>query len=95
VSIRRELLDHAIVLHGDHLRWFVQVYARYHNAQRIHPGINKDSPEPREIHVNGEIDKVAVENETLRPEMVRTTLFVFRKISSAIFMIAQNNALNS
>jgi transposase InsO family protein len=59
-SIRRECLDHVIVLNEDHLRGTLREYVNYYNAQRTHLGIGKDSPEPREVQAEGEIDKVAV-----------------------------------
>jgi hypothetical protein len=37
-------------------------YVRYYNTQRTHLGIRKDSPEPREVQAEGEIDKVPVVN---------------------------------
>jgi transposase InsO family protein len=61
-SIRRECLDHSIILNEMHLRGILQEYVRYYNAKRTHLGIGKDSPEPREVQVNGEIDRVAVLN---------------------------------
>jgi putative transposase len=61
-SIRRECLDHFIILNEMHLRGILQEYVRYYNAKRTHLGIGKDSPEPREVQVNGEIDGVAVLN---------------------------------
>jgi putative transposase len=59
-SIRRECLDHLIVLNEGHLRGILQEYIRYYNTQRTHLGIGKDSPEPREIQFSGEIDQVGV-----------------------------------
>ena len=61
-SIRRECLDHLIIINETHLRGTLRAYIRYYNAQRTHLGINKDSPEPREVQAEGEIDKVAVVN---------------------------------
>jgi len=61
-SIRRECLDHVIILNETHLRGILEGYVRYYNTQRTHLGINKDSPEPREVQTEGEIDKVAVAN---------------------------------
>jgi len=61
-SIRRECLDHVIIFNEPHLREILQDYIRYYNAQRTHLGINKDSPEPRKVQSDGEIDRVAVVN---------------------------------
>jgi putative transposase len=61
-SIRRECLDHLIIMNESHLRAMLQSYIRYYNTQRTHLGINKDSPAPRQVQTDGEIDKVAVVN---------------------------------
>ncbi|MDP2886980.1 MAG: integrase core domain-containing protein [Ignavibacteria bacterium] len=61
-SIRRECLDHLIIVNKGHLRGILQRYIRYYNTQRTHLGIGKDSPEPREVQGSGKIDKVAVAN---------------------------------
>jgi transposase InsO family protein len=61
-SIRRECLDHLININDTHLRGILHGYIRYYNAQRTHLGINKDSPETREVQADGEIDKMAVAN---------------------------------
>jgi len=61
-SIRRECLDHLIIMNEEHLRAILQSYIRYYNTQRTHLGINKDSPEPRQVQTDGEIDRVAVVN---------------------------------
>ncbi|MDQ7818037.1 MAG: hypothetical protein RDU14_13500 [Melioribacteraceae bacterium] len=37
-------------------------YFHYYNNQRTHLGLNKDSPESREVQVIGKIDKVQVAN---------------------------------
>jgi putative transposase len=61
-SIRRECLDHLIILNETHLRGILRNYFDYYNTQRTHLGINKDSPEPREVQADGEIEKVTVVN---------------------------------
>jgi transposase InsO family protein len=61
-SIRRECLDHLIILTETHLRGILHEYVHYYNTQRTHLGINKDSPEPREVQADGEIDRVALVN---------------------------------
>jgi transposase InsO family protein len=61
-SIRRECLDHVIVLNEIQLRGILKEYIRYYDAQRTHLGIDKDSPATREVQAEGEIDKVAVAN---------------------------------
>ena len=54
-SIRRECLDHVIVLNADHLRRLLGAYADYCNADRTHLGLDKDAPDFRPIEAEGEI----------------------------------------
>jgi transposase InsO family protein len=61
-SIRRECLDHLIIANESHLRGILQSYIRYYNTQRTHLGVSKDSPEPRKVQADGDIDRVAVAN---------------------------------
>jgi transposase InsO family protein len=61
-SIRRECLDHLIIINETHLRGILHGYIRYYNAQRTHLGINKDSPATRELQAEGEIDTIEVAN---------------------------------
>ncbi len=42
-SVRRELLDHVIVLNKDHLRRLLREYVNYYNADRVHTQL-QDSP---------------------------------------------------
>jgi len=44
-SIRRECLDHVIVLEEAHLRRALQSYARYYNEIRTHWSLDKDVPQ--------------------------------------------------
>ena len=46
-SIRRECLDHVIVLNQVHLRRILTIYSRYYHRTRTHLGLAKDPPEPR------------------------------------------------
>lgn len=48
-SIRRECLDHVIVLSERHLRRILSEYFEYYHEARTHLGLGKDSPVPREI----------------------------------------------
>ena len=45
-SIRRDCLDHVIVLGEGHLRRILKSYLDYH-CSRTHLGLSKDAPEPR------------------------------------------------
>ena len=48
-SIRRECVDHMVVLGEAHLRRMLNSYARYYNESRIHRSLSKDAPFPRAI----------------------------------------------
>src|SRR3977135_571607 len=49
-SIRRECLDHVVVLGERHLRHILLSYMSYHNQARTHLSVNKDAPSPRTVH---------------------------------------------
>ena len=48
-SIRRECVDHIIVLGEAHLRRILKSYARYCNATRTHLSLDKDAPVSRPV----------------------------------------------
>lgn len=48
-TCRRELLDQVIVLNEAHLRRLVHEYIRYYHEDRIHDGLDKDTPDPRTV----------------------------------------------
>src|SRR5215469_9421260 len=48
-SIRRECLDHVIVLHESSLRKTLKLYFDYYHRSRTHLSLGKDAPEPRAI----------------------------------------------
>src|SRR5258706_11609978 len=54
-SIRRECVDHIIVLGEVHLRQILQSYARYYNDIRTHRSLDKDAPVSRQIQRIGSI----------------------------------------
>jgi transposase InsO family protein len=54
-SIRRECLDHVIVLGEAHLRRILKSYADYYNSVRTHRSLHKDAPISRPIHQTGNI----------------------------------------
>jgi HNH endonuclease/integrase-like protein len=54
-SIRRECVDHIIVLDETNLRRILKSYANYYNAARTHLSVNKDAPMPRTVHAVGRI----------------------------------------
>jgi transposase InsO family protein len=48
-SIRRECLDHVVVLGEAHLRRILKSYADYYNSVRMHRSLHKDAPISRPI----------------------------------------------
>jgi putative transposase len=54
-SIRRECLDHVVVLSQRHLRRLLKSYFAYYQCSRTHLALAKDAPEPRAIMRQGEI----------------------------------------
>ena len=54
-SIRRECVDHFIVLDEAHLRCLLRTYARYCNDVRTHRSLNKDAPVSRPVQRTGSI----------------------------------------
>jgi transposase InsO family protein len=54
-SIRRECLDHIVVLGEAHLRRVLRSYARYYNDIRTHRSLNKDAPISRPVQRTGTI----------------------------------------
>jgi transposase InsO family protein len=54
-SIRRECVDHIIVLGEAHLRRILKSYADYYNGARTHRSLNKDAPVSRAVQRAGVI----------------------------------------
>ena len=48
-SIRRECLDHVIVLNERHLRRLLSAYVDYYHRSRTHLALDKDAPDPRAV----------------------------------------------
>ena len=46
---RRELLDHVIPLDEQHLRRLLADFVRYYHVDRIHDGLDKDTPDRRGV----------------------------------------------
>jgi len=61
-SIRRECVDHIIVLGEMHLRRVLKSYAGYYNynSVRTHGSLNKDAPVTRQIQRVGSIKSYAI-----------------------------------
>jgi transposase InsO family protein len=52
-SIRRECLDHIVILGEAHLRRILKFYADYYNGVRTHRSLNKDAPVSRPLQLTG------------------------------------------
>jgi transposase InsO family protein len=59
-SIRRECLDHVIVLGAIHLRRVLKSYADYYNCVRTHRSLSKDAPVSRPVQRTGVISSRAI-----------------------------------
>ncbi len=59
-SIRRECLDHVLVLGEVHLCRILKSYAHYNNGVRTHRSLNKDAPVSRSVQRAGVISSRAV-----------------------------------
>ena len=60
-TIRRECLDHVIVLNERHLKRLLADYFDYYHRWRTHQSLEMDCPDPREIHsaAQGRVAEVA------------------------------------
>src|SRR5271170_2850097 len=54
-SIRRECLDHVVVLSERHLRHLLLSYMKYYNGARTHLSLEKDAPFSRPVERAGQI----------------------------------------
>jgi hypothetical protein len=54
-SLRRECVDHIVVLGEMHLRRVLKSYARYYNETRTHRSLDKDAPISRPVQRDGSI----------------------------------------
>src|SRR6202022_801164 len=52
-SLRRECVDHIIVLGEEHLRRILKNYAAYYNGVRTHRSLQKDAPVSRQVQRSG------------------------------------------
>jgi transposase InsO family protein len=54
-SIRRECVDHFVVLGEAHLRRILRAYAGYYNNIKTHRSLDKDAPVSRSVQRTGSI----------------------------------------
>jgi transposase InsO family protein len=74
--IRRDCLDHMIILGESHLRRILKSYAAYYNELRIHLSLDKDAPAGRPIQRFGEVTAISDPRRTsppLHPNLISDT----------------------
>jgi putative transposase len=54
-SIRRECLNHFVILNARHLKRTLTLYFRYYHESRTHLGLGKECPSPRQVMSAGKI----------------------------------------
>jgi transposase InsO family protein len=59
-TIRRDCLDHVIVLGEQHLRRILREYLEYYHGSRTHLSLDKDAPEPRAREAIGDGNVIAI-----------------------------------
>src|SRR5215470_15956789 len=57
-SVRRDCLDHVVVLGERHLRQLLQLYQKYYNESRTHLSLDKDAPISRAVQTVGRVVSV-------------------------------------
>jgi transposase InsO family protein len=59
-SIRRECVDHIIVLGEAHLRRILKFYARYYSETRMHLAVDQDAPVSRLVQRTGVVRSLGI-----------------------------------
>jgi transposase InsO family protein len=57
-SIRRECLNHFVILNAKHLKRILRNYFRYYHESRTHLGLGKQCPIPRQVVSSGRIIQI-------------------------------------
>ena len=59
-TLRRECLNHMIILNENHLRRVLEEFIDYYNSSRTHMSLNKDSPRGRAVQASGKIVSTSI-----------------------------------
>ena len=61
-TLRRELLDHVLILDEPHLRQLVTEFVRFYNTARPHQGVNQEQTVHRSPELTGNVVALPVLN---------------------------------
>ena len=87
-SVRRDLLDHVIVLDRRHLGRLLNEYIRYYHEDRTHLGLGKDCPDGR---VPAIAPGITTGLSRYRDSAGYITLFI-RRLSNSIFELGRSSS---
>ena len=92
-SIRRECLDHIIVLGEVHLRRILKSYARYYNEKRTHLALDKDAPRSRTVKTAGCI-LCRLYPRRIAPRICPDLIFDRHKLGSSLINISTGSPID-